>query len=368
MLTQCPKCQTIYQISARELSAANAFVECGECHTQFNALDRIADDPTFNIGDERQSETTLSEEQHEPAISLLQAHPDLSADDDLNAQSTTEHELDPPPVIQHLVSADALRHDNDADLSDDTATELDKTIELSVLDAEEPADQSVEQIQDESQMRLSAQEHEILFTEPDEIARSSGLGDKVAREDLVAQGEIDLDDVPPILQEELLALRGQDQTRVKWYWSVFALVLLIGLFVQGAWYFRDRVLVEFPELRQPAIALCELVGCVLVDPEKMEPIQLVSRDVRTHPRYENALLVNASMVNSGGEVIKFPTVQLGLFDNTGSAIGIRQFAPQEYLDKSIDIDAGIPPGRSVHVVMELANAGDRATSFEFSFH
>ena len=368
MLTQCPNCQTIYQISASDLSAANAFVECGECHAQFNALDRIADDPTFNSGDEHQAESTLKEEHTNPAISLLEAQSDSDASDDLDVESTNEQDQYAQPIIEQTITAEDFQHDDAAELTDNTETELDRTIELAVLDAEEPADRNIEPIHDETQTRLSTQEHEILFTEPGQIVQSSESDDDAARETLVTQREIDLDDVPPILQEELLALQGTQQASVKWYWSVFALVLLIGLLVQGAWYFREPILSEFPQLRQPAMALCEKVACVLDDPEKMEPIQLVSRDVRTHPRYENALLVNASMVNSGAEVIEFPTVQLGLFDNTGTAIGIRQFAPQEYLDKSIDIDAGIPPGRSVHVVMELANTGERATSFEFSFH
>jgi hypothetical protein len=60
-------------------------------------------------------------------------------------------------------------------------------------------------------------------------------------------------------------------------------------------------------------------------------------------------------------------IQLGVFDRRGATVGVRRFAPREYLDRSIDIDAGLPAGRRVHLVLEIAGVGQRADSFEFSF-
>jgi predicted Zn finger-like uncharacterized protein len=44
MLTQCPQCRATYRVRASELSAANGFVICDACNTQFNALHRLADE------------------------------------------------------------------------------------------------------------------------------------------------------------------------------------------------------------------------------------------------------------------------------------------------------------------------------------
>jgi hypothetical protein len=60
-------------------------------------------------------------------------------------------------------------------------------------------------------------------------------------------------------------------------------------------------------------------------------------------------------------------IQLGLYGQTGEVLGIRRFEPQEYLDKSIDLAAGMPPNRPVYIVMEVAGVGGRAISFEFTF-
>jgi hypothetical protein len=89
--------------------------------------------------------------------------------------------------------------------------------------------------------------------------------------------------------------------------------------------------------------------------------------VREHPQYADALLVNATVVNEAAYAQPFPVVELTLFDQGGSVIGVRRFDPDEYLDSSIPIDAGMKPGQPVYIVLELAGVGSRAVSFEFKF-
>ena len=63
MLTQCPRCETIYRLGAADLGAAQGFVECGECAKQFNALQRLGDEPNFSATPTIDSlpRTTISE-------------------------------------------------------------------------------------------------------------------------------------------------------------------------------------------------------------------------------------------------------------------------------------------------------------------
>ena len=44
MYTQCPHCQSIFQISAEQLKAAGGDVRCGQCLTVFNALSRLSEE------------------------------------------------------------------------------------------------------------------------------------------------------------------------------------------------------------------------------------------------------------------------------------------------------------------------------------
>ena len=108
--------------------------------------------------------------------------------------------------------------------------------------------------------------------------------------------------------------------------------------------------------------------CPAVDAARaVNAIELATRDVRDHPRYRDALLVNATMINQAPLPQPFPVLELSLYGQTGAVLGVRRFQPEEYLDESIDPAAGMPPERLVFVVLELATPAGEAVSFEFSF-
>jgi predicted Zn finger-like uncharacterized protein len=375
MLTQCPNCQTMYQISAAELGAAKGFVKCGECASQFNALDRIADEPQFDPRGPQQRAIEVEEEKPAPTFVLMEdqdselidSRPQNESPDQMVSLATAQDELNPASPDQNITYAP------------EELEELDKTQELALLTDNGATPQNTvgereEHAQILSRMpvgaapaSLSSETHETLFHDP-ELDEAHGAEKISPNAGTPLEPEIDLDDVPAILQEELLAMAQTKNNAAPWYWTLLAFSLSIGVILQLGWHYREPMLARFPGMQSSMEGMCSVLGCEVLQQQPVEPIQLLTRDVRTHPRYENALLVNASMLNSGEETIDFPTVQLGLFDPTGTAIGIRQFSPPEYLDKSIDMASGIPPGRSVHVILELANTGDRASSFEFSFH
>jgi len=41
--TKCPKCETVFRVSAQQLGAAGGWVRCGRCTTEFNALSQLTD-------------------------------------------------------------------------------------------------------------------------------------------------------------------------------------------------------------------------------------------------------------------------------------------------------------------------------------
>lgn len=96
-------------------------------------------------------------------------------------------------------------------------------------------------------------------------------------------------------------------------------------------------------------------------------IKLLNRDVRVHPRYKDALLVNATMTNLSRYAQRFPTVLFSLFDTNGKVIAYRQIPAADYLDNSIDVEAGMTPDMPIHFVLEVVNTGSEAVSFEFDF-
>lgn len=183
----------------------------------------------------------------------------------------------------------------------------------------------------------------------------------------VLHNDAALDEAPSVLREDLARMAARERTRGRFTWSLLALLLLVGLGAQAAWYWRSELIARFPQVLPQATRLCAQLGCRLEEPVGVDDIELVARDVRDHPQYAKTLLVNATLQNRGARAAKFPIIQLGVYDASGTVVGVRRFKPGEYLDQSIDIAAGMPAGGRIYIVLEIANVGDRADSFEFLF-
>lgn len=150
-------------------------------------------------------------------------------------------------------------------------------------------------------------------------------------------------------------------------WTAVALVLLLAGTAQIAWFQRDAVLARYPGLFTHAEWLCARIGCSVLRQRDLSAISVLNRDVRAHPRYQDALLVNATLSNTASFAQSFPLIQLALSDTSGTVIAARAFAPDEYLDDSIDRRRGMAPDAPVHVVLEIAGVGAEAVSFEIGF-
>ena len=144
-------------------------------------------------------------------------------------------------------------------------------------------------------------------------------------------------------------------------------LLLLAAAGQAAWFNRDELLTRYPQALPLARTVCEYFQCSVIRFRDAAAIKLINRDVRDHPRYADALLVNATIVNQAQLIQPFPVVQLALFDTNGKLIAERKFRPADYLDQSMDREGGMRPGQPVHIVLEVTGPTRGAVSFEFHF-
>ena len=183
--------------------------------------------------------------------------------------------------------------------------------------------------------------------------------------------ELPTSEVPLGLRDDVARRKQRKGLRRKqrWdrRWARFAALLLCVFGAQIAWASRAILLERFPVATPWLEQACAFAGCRAHPAAPPPTIELQARDVREHPQYQNALLVNASLINREPKPAPFPVLQLGIFDHTGTLIGIRRFKPGEYLDESFDLASGMPPGRSIHIVLEIAGISERAEGFEFTF-
>jgi len=173
-----------------------------------------------------------------------------------------------------------------------------------------------------------------------------------------------LGDIPDELRETLPVRRSLLATIS---WALGALLLLIIIVAQLAWFNRDELLLRYPQLDPIAKEICDRLQCEILRYKDISAIKLLNRDVRNHPLYEGSLLVNATMANKSETIQPFPLIQLALFNPGGEVIGYREFKPDEYLDDSINIPAGMMPESPIHFVLEVSGPTEGAVSFEFHF-
>lgn len=387
MLTRCPHCSTWFRVRAEQLSVAGGQVTCGECDAVFDALTSLVEErdgapqrapvaapdaaPAYGSTASGSATLALFGAPGEPAIGDLAvpspaaepANVPLNESPAARVEPASETEPDREPSASATPDSDALPeidialdaeyenrlraldvdHGTDPEALPDLAPDLSLTRsdDLLAVDFEVPAAHAPRS--------LSADEHAILFTEPGSDDR---LGDTIPEARAMVEALYgELGPPPPAPRSSL--------------WPALAVLLAVALLAQLAWFGRLQVERWLPDSAGVYDKLCLRLGCA--ESPVTSAIRLVARDVREHPQYRDALLVNATLVNESTEPQPFPVIDLRLHDAAGRVLGRRKFAPADYLDQSIELGDGMPPGRPVYIVLELGGDAATAASFEFTF-
>ena len=316
MFTVCPGCTRQFQIYAEHLAAASGQVRCGFCHEQFDAMDRLYDEPLSN-------EKILNEQ--------------LALDSELEQEPEFEIPDIAEPEIRPLED-DIPITNNETDTGQDLETAIN---EIGIRP-------SAEEIKTSIKKELTEQKKTVPEKEP------------------VIETRYHFPETEELLQEELPA-KSRWSSGLPLFWTTASITALLVIFIQLAWFNRDQVLLKYPELVPYAKQICQEPDCQLIRQQDASAIKLINRDVRLHPDYQDTLLVNAAMKNELSVRQPYPRVQLTLFDTSGSLLGHREFVPNDYLDSSIDIGKGMPIDSPVYFVLEVSGPTAGAVSFEFRF-
>ena len=380
MFTSCPECSRQFRVRARQLAAAEGLVQCGYCGKQFNALDRLYDKPVAvdavssaaggpdkpevisPLLDEAPSQPEIAEPAVAEAEPIFKAAEVIDSEEpqfDIPEQEEADSQAGPTflPATEpedDLVNFDLSETESafrDAGLS---AEDLPESEEEAVLQFtnQSTGTSVIEPIEDEDAFAVDPDINDSLKSEnpaPEPVIADSAGSEYSFPEELIEEEE-----TGPGWTSRLL-------------WTLGVLLLVTAGTAQAAWFNRDILLSRYPELMPYAKRVCHQFQCTLIRNRNVSAIKLINRDVRVHPRYEDALLVNATITNLSKYTQRFPIVLLTLYDPNGDVMAYRKIPPADYLDESIDIEAGMASNAPIHFVFELANESRDAVSFEFDF-
>ena len=98
-----------------------------------------------------------------------------------------------------------------------------------------------------------------------------------------------------------------------------------------------------------------------------QQIQLVSRDMHTHPTRSGILVLSLTFVNLAQHNQEFPELEITLMDAANQPVAQRRLQPVDYLRPGADIQTGLAADVYLPVLLELGDPGDQAVGFEIRF-
>jgi len=149
-------------------------------------------------------------------------------------------------------------------------------------------------------------------------------------------------------------------------WGLAAALLVVLTVVHSAWTFREPLMgipVVNNWLKQSGWLQVEQDG-LLKDPQQM---QLVSRDMHTHPTRSGILVLSLTFVNLAQRSQVYPDLQLTLLDAANQSIARRRLAPADYLRPGAQIQSGLATEVYLPVLLEFGDPGEQAVGFEIQF-
>lgn len=167
---------------------------------------------------------------------------------------------------------------------------------------------------------------------------------------------------PPV---ELLANHrphqaGEWKTALFWYGTALALGLLLA--IQYTFFNFDK-LAKTASTRPYMEALCSTLRCQLPVMEAWRTVKISNLVVRKHPKVDNALAIDAILLNVAGRDMPFPRLEMYFSKDDKLPLASRRFEPAEYLSGEMAGKTTIPPGQPVHIALEIISPGPEAVNW-----
>lgn len=416
LITQCPHCNTSFRVSAAQLNAAGGLVRCGSCLAVFSASDneiRIKQPAPQQLpgtipGFEEFTEAEeTSEEQdswqdpqpspHDSEFETQQSAADTVMDDDdaiVKEFLQDSDETSTQENFAHVASSDTeaadaapaqVVHDEDRYQElDDEEQDQESTISahedvnhISLGDMRLDDDHAVHSADQDDEpgtvpppVRQWQASHipATPHTGKDEKVQVrkylSSLADEESSLTPVDETQLEAFDEEPLT---FVARKSHSPGRTLLFFSL-NLLLLAGLAVQ--WLYWNRLtLEEHPRFAFLAPHVCKAFSCP--EPVAVPVISALSSQqlqVRTHPRFPDALEVNFIFNNDSTTSQPFPNLELAFSDLNNRLLANRMFTPEEYLTPDLQQFGKMPPQTSVHVVLDLADPGEQAVNYSVTLH
>jgi predicted Zn finger-like uncharacterized protein len=303
LATQCPHCQTSFRVVHDQLKLRAGLVRCGTCAQIFNGVECLL------AADNLPEPAPVSE----GAAGRPLEPPEPSATSALSGNGA-------PP--QRATLMDFAAFDRPADDDTDQPAALSSvppaanndTSFAEAEDAPEELDETLEDLQPESRHA----EHQPATIEDKAAEPESpepGFVQQARRRQRVGQG-------------------------LQLFLRVGSFVLLVGLFAQTTYAFRNQIAAWLPQTAPSLVKACALLGCEVGLPAQIDAVSIESSELQAPAANQNTFALVTLLRNRSTLAQAWPSIELTLNDANEKAIARRVFSPREYLSSAQDLSKG----------------------------
>lgn len=293
--------------------------------------------------------TSLFEREAQVAKEEEKDHTDESWAVDLLNDLDEEPDMPPPPPMEEPIGGDEAEFDTDPDFDYSNKT----TGSFQALD-----DQTLEDALGEP---LSARPEPRFSLAPSEAVEEL----QELEEELEDQGYQLNQELLENIAPDVVELEQAPQASVwpkRLLWSSLSLLAAL-LLISQVGYAKFDHLSRIEPYRSYYATACELIGCqlpTLTDRTRIKTHNLV---IRSHPKVDSALVIDAIILNNAPFDQSFPALTLTFSDINNKVVASRRFSPNEYLGGELAGRTMMPKGQPVHLSMEIVDPGAEAINY-----
>jgi predicted Zn finger-like uncharacterized protein len=149
----------------------------------------------------------------------------------------------------------------------------------------------------------------------------------------------------------------------RWPWLLGVFLLLLLLIAQSTFHYRSAITLLFPEIKPYAVALCATLGCELPLPRRIEQISIDASDLQADTTNPSVMVLSATIRNRAIFNQQHPMLELTLTDAQDQPVVRRALAPQDYLSKTANIQAGFAANTEIAIKVFIEGSQVKATGY-----
>jgi predicted Zn finger-like uncharacterized protein len=319
LATQCPHCHTTFRVAHDQLKLRAGLVRCGTCKQIFNGIENL-----------------LQAEVLEQAKKNMSAAPEQdSPDTESRAPESFELPGDPSPPIEREpvrqeATEDTLLGMTLIDFTQSQQEQVEGDDTGAAVDAEpDRLEQTIDDLQHKPLRRKTSEADSADADELDQADSDAEELDQTDSED---------DEEPSFVRQ---GRRKQRIGRVlRLFMASASIILLVSLFAQSAYVFRNQLAAWLPQTSQTLAEMCAYLGCKVGLPAQIDSVSIESSELQTLAADSNTFTLTALLRNHGATEQAWPNIELTLNDSNEKAIARRVFAPRDYLPSAQDARKG----------------------------